>query len=117
MASIDSNDKSKEDWMFDVSALMVLISENEELKYRLSGRNLLQAICAAPVSGIQTYLKSYDVLLEPSSYTYFSPYGGKSAPLRNLALENAIKGADCSKTGNAPSSRSHNLGGERGGSP
>ncbi|KAK8017007.1 hypothetical protein PG993_015196 [Apiospora rasikravindrae] len=90
MASIDPNDKS-EDWMFDVSALMVLISENEELKYRLSGRNLLQAICAAPVSGIQTYLKSYDVLLEPSSYAYFSPYGGKSAPLRNLALENAIK--------------------------
>ncbi|KAK8064466.1 hypothetical protein PG994_007104 [Apiospora phragmitis] len=90
MAAIDSNDNSK-DWVFDVSALMVLISESEELQYRLSGRNLLQAFCAAPVSGIQTYLKSYDVLLQPSSYTYFSPYGGKSAPLRNLALENAIK--------------------------
>ncbi|KAK7987061.1 hypothetical protein PG996_006333 [Apiospora saccharicola] len=91
MSAIDSNNDNSKDWMFDVSALMVLISENEELKYRLSGRNHLQAICAAPVAGIQTYLKSYDVLLEPSSYTYFSPYGGKSAPLRNLALENAIK--------------------------
>ncbi|KAK6081238.1 hypothetical protein SCUP234_04891 [Seiridium cupressi] len=79
------------DWTFDVSALMVLISESEELKYRLAGRNLMEALCAAPVAGIQTYLRSYDILLEPSSYSYFSPYGCKSAPLRNLALDNAIK--------------------------
>ncbi|KAF3015239.1 hypothetical protein E8E14_000113 [Neopestalotiopsis sp. 37M] len=89
MAAAGSSESN--DWMFDVSALMVLVSESEELKYRLSGRDLVQALCATPVSGIQTYLKSYDILLEPTSYTYFSPYGCKSAPLRNTALDNAIK--------------------------
>lgn len=95
--------------MFDASALMVLISENEELKYRLSGRNLLQALCAAPVAGIQTYLKSYDVLLEPISYTYFSPYGGKSAPLRNLASENAIKRGRLLEDGKCTFSKYHSI--------
>jgi hypothetical protein len=78
-------------WTFDVSSLIVLISEDEERNYRLSRRSLLQCLTAAPVVGLQNYVRSYDLLLEPSKETYFSPYGVKSAPLRNIRLANALK--------------------------
>ncbi|KAH7086803.1 hypothetical protein FB567DRAFT_526268 [Paraphoma chrysanthemicola] len=78
-------------WTFDVSSLIVLISEEEERNYRLSRRSLLQCLTAAPVVGLQNYVRSYDLLLEPSKETYFSPYGVKSAPLRNIRLANALK--------------------------
>ncbi|RDW67577.1 hypothetical protein BP6252_08973 [Coleophoma cylindrospora] len=84
---------NSKNWVFDVSALMVLISEDEELKYRLSGRSKIEALCAAPVAGLQTYLKSYEILLQTTSYSYFSPYGCKTASLRNMTLDNAIKKA------------------------
>ena len=77
-------------WSFDVSAFMVLLGEGEEQRYRLSGRDLLQSICAAPVEGLQSYIRSYAMLMEPGGMIYFSVYGGKSAPLRNPILENAI---------------------------
>jgi hypothetical protein len=78
-------------WTFDVSSLIVLISEDEERNYRLSRRSILQCLATAPVVGLQNYVRSYDLLLEPSKETYFSPYGVKSAPLRNIRLANAIK--------------------------
>ncbi|KAF2475606.1 uncharacterized protein BDR25DRAFT_350975 [Lindgomyces ingoldianus] len=78
-------------WAFDVSSLMVLIGEDEERTYRLSRRSLSQCLVAVPVVGLQNYVRSYDLLLEPTSFTYFSPYGVKSAPLRNAQLSNAIK--------------------------
>jgi hypothetical protein len=78
-------------WTFDVSSLIVLISEDEERNYRLSRRSLLQCLTAAPVVGLQNYVRSYDLLLEPSKETYFSPYGVKAAPLRNIQLANALK--------------------------
>jgi len=82
---------SFESWAFDVSALMVLIGEPEELRYRLAGRSLLECLVAAPAAGLQSYLKSYEVLLDHSHATYFSPYGCKTAPLRNMKLDNAIR--------------------------
>jgi hypothetical protein len=82
---------SQQPWTFDVSSLIVLISEDEERNYRLSRRSLLQCLTAAPVVGLQNYVRSYDLLLEPSKETYFSPYGVKSAPLRNIQLANALK--------------------------
>jgi len=82
---------SQQPWTFDVSSLIVLISEDEERNYRLSRRSLLQCLTAAPVVGLQNYVRSYDLLLEPSTETYFSPYGVKSAPLRNIRLANALK--------------------------
>lgn len=78
-------------WTFDVSSLIVLISEDEERTYRLSRRSLLQCLTAAPVVGLQNYVRSYHLLLEPSKETYFSPYGVKNAPLRNIQLANALK--------------------------
>lgn len=82
---------AQQPWTFDVSSLIVLISEDEERNYRLSRRSLLQCLTAAPVVGLQNYVRSYDLLLEPSTETYFSPYGVKSAPLRNIRLANALK--------------------------
>jgi hypothetical protein len=86
-------------WTFDVSSLIVLISEDEERNYRLSRRSLLQCITAAPVVGLQNYVRSYDLLLEPSKEAYFSPYGVKSAPLRNFQLANALKHNKCLEDG------------------
>lgn len=78
-------------WTLDVSSLIVLISEDEERNYRLSRRSLLQCLVAAPVVGLQNYVRSYAMLLDTSAETYFSPYGVKSAPLRNIQLSNALK--------------------------
>ncbi|KAK4869145.1 hypothetical protein LT330_006145 [Penicillium expansum] len=83
--------ESSQFWSFDVSALMVLIGEGEEQKYRLARRSFLESVVAAPVSGLQAYLRSYEFLLDLGSFEYFSPYGCKKAPLRNMKLENAIK--------------------------
>lgn len=77
-------------WSFDVSSLAVLVGEEQELKYRPSRRSLLQCVSAAPVVGLQTYIRSYDVLLQSGAYSYFNPSGCKMAPLRNSQLENTI---------------------------
>ncbi|KAI6772980.1 hypothetical protein HG530_003938 [Fusarium avenaceum] len=87
---ISSDQTSFESWAFDVSALMILISETDEQEYRLAGRSLIEAFAAAPVSGVQNYLRSYDMLLNHSHLSYFSPYGCKTAPLRNMKLHNLI---------------------------
>jgi hypothetical protein len=79
-------------WSFDVSSLMILVGEDEEMNYRLSQRSLLECAAAAPVIGLQTYIRSYTLLHEINgSETYFSPYGCKAAPLRNPRLKNAIE--------------------------
>ncbi|KAF2652399.1 hypothetical protein K491DRAFT_50153 [Lophiostoma macrostomum CBS 122681] len=77
-------------WSFDVTSLMVLIGEDEERKYRLSQRSLLEALAAAPVVGVQSYIRSYEFLLDPPSREYFTPYGCKAAPLRNARLDAVI---------------------------
>lgn len=82
---------SGDDWAFDIGSLMVLVGENEEHRYRLSQRCLTQSIAAAPVVGLQNYMRSYDMLLELSSLTYTSPSACKTAPLRNMRLENTIR--------------------------
>jgi hypothetical protein len=82
---------SNSGWSFDVSALMVLIGEAEESKYRLMERSLLECLSPAPVVGLQCYLRSYGWLLDCSNLTYSSPLGCKSAPLRNMRLANAIQ--------------------------
>lgn len=79
-----------ERWGFDVTSLMVLIGEDEERKYRLSQRSLLEALAAAPVIGVQSYIRSYEFLLDPPSREYFTPYGCKTAPLRNARLDTVI---------------------------
>jgi hypothetical protein len=78
-------------WSFDVSSLMVLVSEGEEEKYRLSQRSFLQCLAMAPVVGLQNYVRSYEFLLDAANLNYFSPDGVKGAPLRYMRLSNAIK--------------------------
>ncbi|EQK99917.1 hypothetical protein OCS_04377 [Ophiocordyceps sinensis CO18] len=77
-------------WSFDVSSLIVLIGEREELSYRLSQRSLLACLSAAPVIGLQSYIRSYDLLLETGPKSYFTPYGCNTAPLRNMRLQSAM---------------------------
>ncbi|KAF4470317.1 hypothetical protein FALBO_2797 [Fusarium albosuccineum] len=77
-------------WSFDVSSLMILVNEGEEEKYRLSQRSVLECLVLAPVVGLQTYIRSYDFLLDGAKLSYFSPDGVKSAPLRYMCLSNAI---------------------------
>jgi hypothetical protein len=77
-------------WAFDVASLMVLVGEEEERSYRLSQRSLVEAVTAAPVIGLQNYIRSYSFLLDGGSYSYFSPYGCKTALLRNARLDKII---------------------------
>ncbi|EPS40064.1 hypothetical protein H072_6163 [Dactylellina haptotyla CBS 200.50] len=79
------------DWAFDVSSLMVLIGEAEESRFRSSRLTILETLVAAPVAGIQSYLKTYDGISDFSRLSYFSPYGCKVAPLRNMKLDNTIR--------------------------
>lgn len=78
-------------WSFDVSALMVLIGETEESRYRLMSHSLLECLSPCPVSGLQCYLRSYEWLSSQSDMTYFSPYGCKFAALRNMRLAYSIR--------------------------
>jgi hypothetical protein len=87
-------------WNFDVSSLMVLIGEDTELQYRLSRRSFLQCICAAPVVGLQNYLRCYDFLFEPGTLNYQTPYGCAAAPLPSARLANAIKAKKFLEDGN-----------------
>lgn len=75
-------------WAFDVASLMVLIGEAEERRLRSSRSTLAEVLVAAPVAGIQSYLTSFEAV--SSRLTYFSPYGCKEAPLRNVKLQSAI---------------------------
>ncbi|KAL2066579.1 hypothetical protein VTL71DRAFT_2650 [Oculimacula yallundae] len=77
-------------WSFDVSSFMVLIGETEEFNYRLMQRSLLECLTAAPVAGLQSYIRTNYALVEATGFTYFSPRGCTEAPLRNMRLVQSI---------------------------
>lgn len=77
-------------WAFDVSSFMVLVGESEEFRYRSMRRSMVECLTAAPVVGLQSYLHSTDDLLEATGRSYFSPFGSKHAPLRNMRLVHSI---------------------------
>jgi hypothetical protein len=77
-------------WSFDVSSFMVLVGEAEEFSYRLMQRSLLECLTAAPVAGLQSYIRSNYSLLETTGFLYFSPRGCTTAPLRNMRLTQSI---------------------------
>ncbi len=79
------------EWVFDIGSLMVLVGEAEEQRFRSSRRTFVEAFVAAPVAGIQNYLKSFQDVSGTTNLEYFSPYGRKRAPLRNIALWNIIR--------------------------
>ncbi|KAG6997613.1 hypothetical protein G7Y79_00039g075750 [Physcia stellaris] len=78
-------------WKLDVSAFQILLGESEELDLRLARRGLLDSLVAAPVGGLQSYLKTNDQLTERTGMTYISPSGQIKAPLRNMRLEQMIR--------------------------
>lgn len=86
-------------WSFDVASLMIIVGETEELNYRLSQRSLPEILVTAPVIGFQSYIRSYDFLLDSASHTYSSPYGCKSAPLRNARFDKVISLSELLKDG------------------
>lgn len=69
---------------------MILLGEQEELNCRLMQRSFLECMAATPVAGLQTYLRSSHQLTEAVGPTYISPFGGKTAPLRNMRLARTI---------------------------
>jgi hypothetical protein len=78
-------------WLFDVTSLMILVGDAKESTFRSTRNTYLEVLVAAPVAGIQSYLKDYEALPDVNAIYYYSPYGGKSAPLRNMKLEHCIK--------------------------
>lgn len=70
---------------------MVLVGEAEEQRFRQSRRSHIEVFAAAPVAGIQTYLKSFYDISGSMDLEYFSPFGQKRAPLRNTSLYNVIR--------------------------
>jgi len=77
-------------WKFDVSSFMVLVGESEEFNYRLMQRSLAECLTAAPVAGLQSYIRCNFALLEATGPSYFSPRGCTTAPLRNMRLAYSI---------------------------
>ncbi|KAI0901145.1 hypothetical protein F4806DRAFT_451208 [Annulohypoxylon nitens] len=77
-------------WNFDVSAFLVLLSEDEELGFRRAGRRLTDVLSLAPVSGLQAYLRNYSAIIDIQEREYISPYGKKIAPLRNIRVAQMI---------------------------
>jgi hypothetical protein len=73
-------------WVFDFTSLMILIGEPHESKFRSCRDTILEVLVAAPVAGVQSYLKSYEAFPNSSIIEYQSPYGVKTAPLRNMRL-------------------------------
>ncbi|KAF2099284.1 hypothetical protein NA57DRAFT_55257 [Rhizodiscina lignyota] len=86
-----------EKWQFDVSSFMVLLGESEEVNFRMMRRTLSECLSAAPVAGLQNYLRSTSQLYESVGQTYISPFGGKTAPLRNMRTAKTISHLDLLK--------------------
>jgi len=81
---------NQKQWSLDTSSFMVLVGESEEFRYRTMQRSLLECLAAAPVAGLQSYLHSTHSLCEATGLSYFSPFGLKHAPLRNMRLTHSI---------------------------
>ena len=86
-------------WSFDVGAFMVLLGEDEEKQYRLMQRSIPECISAAPVAGLQSYLRSFSTFTELSKREYLAPYSRRSKQLRNLRLDRSITLRRCLKDG------------------
>lgn len=71
-------------WSLESSALMVLVGGYAETQYRASRSTLIEALVAAPLAGLHTYIERHDHGLNLARQKYFSPYGCKWAPLRNV---------------------------------
>ena len=81
---------SSRSWSLEIGSFMVLLGDQQETAYRQMQRCLLECLTAAPVAGLQSYLRSFSTLAESHGINYISPFGCKSAPLRNMRLSQTI---------------------------
>ena len=77
-------------WSLEIGSFMVLLGDQQESAYRLMQRCLLECLTAAPVAGLQSYLRPFSTLAEARGLDYISPYGCKLAPLRNMRLSQTV---------------------------
>lgn len=69
--------------------------EEEQHWYRFSRRCTSPSIAAAPVVGLQGYIRTYATLLKPIPLEYISPYDCKKAHLPNKQPKKASEKSDC----------------------
>lgn len=77
-------------WRFEISALLPLLGGEQELEFRLVRRRPLDLLTLAPITGFTTYFSEHNVITDALGQTYFSPFGCKIAPLRNMRLKKLI---------------------------
>ena len=73
---------------------MILVGDQQETSYRLMQRCVLECLTAAPVAGLQSYMRPFASLAEIRGPDYISPFGCKTAPLRNMRLSQTITSKD-----------------------
>ncbi|OTA68429.1 hypothetical protein K449DRAFT_398797 [Hypoxylon sp. EC38] len=99
MSSTDTKNEGLS-WSFDVSSFLVLLGEHEEVKFRHMRRSLLECFCSAPVAGLQSYLKNPNSIFNATGIQYTSPYGSKTALLRNMKLNYCLESKEFLNDGN-----------------
>ena len=87
---------------FDICSSMILLGNQEEIDYRLMQRCLLECVTSAPVTGLQSYMRSFSVFTEIQGPDYISPFGCKRVPLRNNRLFQCLKLGGLLKDGSCP---------------
>ncbi|KAI0888963.1 uncharacterized protein GGS22DRAFT_65405 [Annulohypoxylon maeteangense] len=95
-----TSDVGGSSWSFDVSSFLVLLGEHEEVKFRHMRRSLLECFCSVPVAGLQSYLKKPDSVFNATGLQYTSPYGSKTALLRNMKLNYCLESKELLNDGN-----------------
>ena len=107
LAESTTNDNSltmvtNRSWSFDVGSSMILLGNQEEIDYRLMQHCLLECVTSAPVTDLQSYMRSFSVFTEIQGPEYISPFGCKRVPLRDnrlfqcMKLRGLLKDGSCS---------------------
>ena len=78
-------------WSLDVSAFQVLLGEGEELDLRFARRSLLDCFVAAPVGGLQSYVRTNDQLTVRTGMMYINAIDQMMAPMRNMRFDQMIQ--------------------------
>lgn len=77
-------------WQFDISSFMVLLGEQEETNYRSMQRSYPECFIAAPVAGLQSYLRSFTSIVNIKGPEFIHPRWKGKKQLRNIRLARSI---------------------------
>lgn len=75
---------------YEISALIPLLGGEQELQFRLVRRRFLDVFAFAPINGFTSYFAERTTIVDAVGPDYFSPYGAKIAPLRNMRVKKLI---------------------------